>query len=227
MDDPDSFDSIAGELLANMQMRDMTPLEQFLTDDVKSVNGGFGYDAMCREAYGVFSPTNNSEGITNLAKKISSQDIISQDIISKETNPKDAVGSRKASMRYVPVNVMLEQGLCLQEGGLKYGAHNYRDAGVRASVYYDALWRHMGAWWEGEDIDRDSALSHVAKGISTLIVLRDAMMNDMWEDDRPIKCKNQNWVQDANDHASMLIDKFPTPKQPFLQKNKNSLLIIL
>jgi hypothetical protein len=71
------------------------------------------------------------------------------------------------------------------EGAAKYGRHNYRVAGVRASVYYDAALRHLMAWWEGEDLDPDSGLSHVTKAITSLVVLRDAMIQGQCTDDRP------------------------------------------
>lgn len=104
---------------------------------------------------------------------------------SKPTNPKDAVGIRKAPLSTVPANVLAELGVAMLEGAAKYGRHNYRTAGVRASVYYDGVMRHLMAWWEGEDIDPDSGLSHITKAIASLTVLRDAMMQAMWEDDRP------------------------------------------
>ena len=104
---------------------------------------------------------------------------------SKPTNPKDAVGVSKAPLSTVPANVLAELGVAMMEGALKYGRHNYRHAGVRASVYYDALMRHMMAWWEGEDIDPDSGVPHIVKAIATLVVLRDADYRGMLEDDRP------------------------------------------
>lgn len=58
-------------------------------------------------------------------------------------------------------------------------------AGVRSSVYYDATMRHLMAWWEGEDTDPDSGMSHITKAITSLVVLRDAMIQDMCTDDRP------------------------------------------
>lgn len=104
---------------------------------------------------------------------------------NKPTNPKDAVGVAKAPLSTVPANVLAEVGVAMLEGALKYGRHNYRQAGVRASVYYDALMRHIMAWWEGEDIDPDSGLPHIVKAIATLVVLRDADSREMLEDDRP------------------------------------------
>lgn len=107
----------------------------------------------------------------------------------KDTNPKDAIGIRKAPLSTVPGNVIAEIGVAMLEGASKYGRHNYRAAGVRASVYYDAAMRHLIAWWEGEDIDPDSGMSHITKLLACMTVLRDAMHQEMWEDDRPPRSK--------------------------------------
>lgn len=136
---------------------------------------------------------------------------------TKETNPKDAIGVRKSPMSCVSSPVVLEMGLGMMEGGRKYGRHNYRVAGVRASVYYDAAMRHMMDWWEGTDIDPDSGLSHISKAMSALHVLRDAMMNDMWTDDRPPKFKNREWLKQMNEKAGEIIDKYPVSLPPFTE----------
>ncbi|WP_314435899.1 dATP/dGTP diphosphohydrolase domain-containing protein [Massilia timonae] len=103
----------------------------------------------------------------------------------KPTNPKDMVGVRKAPMSTVPATVLAEIGVAMLEGASKYGRHNYRAVGVRGSIYYDGVMRHLMAWWEGEDIDPDSGMSHVTKAITSLVVLRDAMMQGKFTDDRP------------------------------------------
>lgn len=103
----------------------------------------------------------------------------------KATNPKDAIGISKAPMSTVSAAVLAEVGVAMLEGASKYGRHNYRAAGVRSSVYYDATMRHLMSWWEGEDTDPDSGVSHVTKAITSLVVLRDAMLQDMCTDDRP------------------------------------------
>jgi hypothetical protein len=138
----------------------------------------------------------------------------------KDGNPKDIVGVKKVSLHYVPTQVMMEISLGMLEGGLKYGSHNYRSSGVRSSVYFDALMRHIFAWWEGEEIDPDSGINHVSKALSSLVVLRDAMMNDMLNDDRPIALK-AGWVTEMNKKASEIIEKYPTPKAPFVNKKKH------
>lgn len=104
----------------------------------------------------------------------------------KPTNPKDAVGIRKVPLSTLPWRVLWRVGLAMLEGAAKYGRHNYRAAGVRASVYFDAVVsRHIGPWWEGQDIDPDSNLHHLDKAIAALMVLRDSMLQGNWVDDRP------------------------------------------
>lgn len=129
----------------------------------------------------------------------------------KATNPKDAVGIGKVPRSTTSARVFAEVGLAMLEGALKYGRHNYRIAGVRASVYYDAVDRHLGAWWEGQDLDPASGLSHITKAIAGLMVLRDSMLQGNWTDDRPPKTSDLNWVDDLNAKAKDLIEKFPNP----------------
>ncbi len=135
----------------------------------------------------------------------------------KDTNPKDAVGIKKVPFSTVPTEVMAEIGLAMLEGARKYGRHNYRVAGVRSSVYFDALFRHMCAWWEGEDIDPDSGLNHVIKALSTLTVLRDAMINEKLTDDRPPSLKS-GWVSELNKKSAEIIDKHPDSLPPFIKE---------
>lgn len=123
----------------------------------------------------------------------------------KPTNPKDMIGIRKAPFSTVSGAVMAEVGTAMLEGAAKYGRHNYRVVGVRASVYYDATMRHLVGWWEGEDIDPDSGLSHVTKAIASLVVLRDAMLNGKCEDDRPPVCAP--FLPDLNVEAGKILDR--------------------
>lgn len=134
----------------------------------------------------------------------------------KETNPKDAVGVRKAPMSVLPRGVLYECGLGMLEGGRKYGRHNYRQAGIRASVYFDATMRHLDSWWEGEDIDPDSGMPHVVKAICSLLVLRDAQMNGLCADDRPPKLPAE-WIQELHRKAAEIIDRYPDAKDPITE----------
>lgn len=124
---------------------------------------------------------------------------------SKPSNPKDAIGVKKAKFSVIPAGVLFDVGLAMLEGACKYGRHNYRGAGVRASVYYDAAMGHLADWWEGQNLDPDSGLSHVTKAIASLVVLRDAMFQDMLTDDRPPRSKVSK--VDFNGLAAEIIDR--------------------
>lgn len=107
----------------------------------------------------------------------------------KDTNPKDAIGIRKIAFSVLPWRVLHRVALAMMEGAAKYGRHNYRVSGVRASVYFDAVVaRHLSDWWEGTDIDPDSGLHHVDKAIAGLMVMRDSMLSGNFVDDRPPAC---------------------------------------
>lgn len=137
---------------------------------------------------------------------------------TKDTNPKDGFGVRKwRQYATVPVTVMWEVGVGMLEGAFKYGRHNYRVAGVRASVYVDAAKGHIDQWWEGEDIDKDSGLSHITKAICSLVVLRDAMIQNMLNDDRPPKANLDRVRGEMQTAVDRLFEKYPDPEQPFTQ----------
>lgn len=142
----------------------------------------------------------------------------------KASNPKDCVGIQKVPIRSrVPAPVVGEIALALLEGARKYGAFNWRVAGVRASVYVDALGRHVDAWWDGEDTDPDSGLSHVTKAIATLVVLRDAMLQDKWNDDRPPRSK-AGWIAAQNQKAAEIIDRVRPgdPVAPYTERGRST-----
>lgn len=138
--------------------------------------------------------------------------------MNKESNPKDAVGVKKVPFSTVPAEVIADIALGMLEGARKYGRHNYRIAGVRASVYYDAALRHLMAWWEGEDIDPDSGLHHVTKALTSLTVLRDAMLNEKVTDDRPPSFLHVDWVRSANAKAEEIIAKYPVALDPYVKE---------
>jgi hypothetical protein len=138
----------------------------------------------------------------------------------KDSNPKDAVGSTKPPVANVPLSVISEVGMALAEGQYKYGGYNWRVIGVRASVYWDATFRHIKAWWEGEDTDPDSQLSHITKAISALVVLRDAMIQDNWNDDRPPRSKQTPAM--VSEQYKQMLERLkslqPDPVEGYTQK---------
>lgn len=134
-------------------------------------------------------------------------------------NPKDKFGVKKPSMSNVPATVLMELAVAMTEGAYKYGRHNYRAVPVYASIYYDACLRHMMAWYEGEDTDPDSGISHVTKAIASLTVLRDAMIQHCLVDDRPPR--SVPWYPQLQAAVEALFDKHPEKVRPYTELNKN------
>lgn len=116
------------------------------------------------------------------------------------------------------MTVMAEVGVAMLEGARKYGRHNYRVAGVRASVYVDAAFGHIAQWWEGEDIDSDSGLSHVTKAIASLVVIRDAMIQGKLNDDRPPVAKLDNVRDDLQRAVDRIFENWPESVPPYMQR---------
>ena len=145
---------------------------------------------------------------------------------TKDTNPKDALGIKKVPLRsVVPGPVIGQLALALLEGARKYGSYNYRVAGVRASVYIDALGRHTDSWWNGEDIDRESGLCHIDKAIASLVVLRDSMLQGNWIDDRPPRSP-AGWIAEQNAHAARIVETVRPndPEEPYTELGVQRLL---
>jgi hypothetical protein len=136
----------------------------------------------------------------------------------KANNPKDAFGTLKACLSWLPMEVLFEVALALAEGGFKYGGHNYLVAAPRGSVYMDATDRHQFQFWTlGEEIDADSGagLHHISKAIASLVVLRAAQIHGNWIDDRPPPAP-AGFLDDLNGKMKMLAEKFPDPVARYL-----------
>lgn len=103
----------------------------------------------------------------------------------KQSNPKDTIGSTKLPNGLVPDTITAEVALAYLEGALKYGRYNWRIAGVRASIYNDALERHRMKWWNGENRDPTTRVKHLASIIACAGILLDAELCQMLTDDRP------------------------------------------
>lgn len=136
--------------------------------------------------------------------------------MKKDTNPKDVVGIKKPPLSVLSGPVLYEMGLGMAEGARKYGRHNYREMGVTASVYFDATQRHLWSWWEGENLDPDSGLSHVTKAITALMVLRDSMIMKNWKDDRPIRT-TPDWMKEDTKSIEEIIEKYPDAVAPYTE----------
>lgn len=140
--------------------------------------------------------------------------------ITKPSNPKDVIGSTKPPLHHIPCGPLFEIGGALLSGACKYGAHNWRVVGVRSDVYYDALLRHVMQWWEGEDADAESGMSHLAHAAACCIILMDAEKLGKLSDNRPPKAANPSAA--VADQIKAILANYPNPVKPFTQIEETS-----
>lgn len=107
------------------------------------------------------------------------------DSATKPTNPKDALAVSKLPLHLVPDTIEAYAALAFAEGAAKYGAYNWRIAGVLASIYHSAMKRHLASWHNGEEVDPVTGVPHLASVIACAGILLDAQLCRKLIDDRP------------------------------------------
>lgn len=107
------------------------------------------------------------------------------DVSTKDTNPKDTLArGKKVPLSVVPATMNYLAAIQMHNGAGKYGAHNYRAAGARLSVYYDAARRHLDDWFNGNELDEDG-IPNLAGLAANVAIICDAATHGYAVDDRP------------------------------------------
>jgi len=101
-----------------------------------------------------------------------------------DNNPKTRVASSKAKMSDIPPVALFALGAAMSDGAVKYGRYNWRDTASTASVFYDAINRHLADWYNGEDYADDSKINHLAHIMASCAILLDAQLHGNLNDDR-------------------------------------------
>lgn len=91
--------------------------------------------------------------------------------------------SGKVRLDLVPTHPVKEVARVLMHGAAKYGDHNWR-GGIAYSRLYAATLRHLTAFWEGEDIDPESGLHHLAHAACEIFFLIEMVTRRPELDDR-------------------------------------------
>lgn len=136
----------------------------------------------------------------------------------KPTNPKDAIATNKAPLHNVSALGVIYASIAQYLGNVKYGAWNWRGAGIRASVYFAALLRHMWRWWNGEENDPVDGTPHLANALCCLNILIEGQYIGNMTDDRPPKV-------DLSKAMKMVEDLMPIIRAKYADKNPKHLTI--
>jgi len=103
----------------------------------------------------------------------------------EDANVKTAVAAKKPRMAAVPPIAIMALGTAMQTGADKYGLFNWRGTSVTATVFYNAMLRHLQQWYSGEQHASDTGVHHLAHLMGGAAIILDAEMNNVFIDDRP------------------------------------------
>jgi len=114
-------------------------------------------------------------------------------------NPKDSIGVTKPNLNLVPPVANIIESVVMGLGAKKYGPYNWRESGVKASIYVAAAQRHLAQWLDGESIDKESGVSHLAHVRACMGIMLDADSIGKLIDDRPPKGASAAVIRENTD----------------------------
>jgi len=89
----------------------------------------------------------------------------------------------KPRISIIPQKALMEVVRGFEYGATKYGEFNY-SRGMPIRRYIDASWRHTNQFLLGEDIDRESAVHHLALVACNALMALENLMTGKGEDNR-------------------------------------------
>jgi hypothetical protein len=111
---------------------------------------------------------------------------MSNDEVVRVTDPK--TGGQKdqklAQLGALDPAALMEVAKIAGFGAKKYARYNYL-SGFSYSLSYDALQRHLHAYWGGQDFDEESDLYHLAHAGWHCLCLLSFSLRGLGTDDRP------------------------------------------
>lgn len=103
----------------------------------------------------------------------------------KVSNPKDVLSDTRIPLWLLSTVAKIQWALAQFAGMLKYGAWNWRVAGIRASVYISAIERHIEGFKSGEEYDPVDGTHHMGNIMACAAIILDAKAAGKFIDDRP------------------------------------------
>lgn len=89
----------------------------------------------------------------------------------------------KAEMALLPQEALEEIAIILTYGKNKYGAWNWAK-GLKWGRVLSAVYRHLGAFQQKQDLDLESGRLHLAHAACGILFLLTYQLNNLGEDDR-------------------------------------------
>lgn len=92
-------------------------------------------------------------------------------------------GQKDCELGAIDPTALMELGNVAGYGGKKYARSNYLK-GYKWSLNYDAMNRHMLAFWSGEELDPESGMPHMAHAAWHALALTSFAKHKLGTDDR-------------------------------------------
>ena len=123
-------------------------------------------------------------------------DLPPQSTLGKTGDPKGEAGAAKPGLGNISVVAQYYEGAVMAAGADTYGAYNWCEHPMKASTYYEAILRHLNAWWLGENNDPKSGYPHMAHIRASGGIIIDQQEAGRIIDDRPKKLADIHQVWD-------------------------------
>lgn len=133
--------------------------------------------------------------------------------LSNPLNPKDRAASTRLDVSLFPQTAIIYGAWGMTEGDYKYAAYNFREVGVRTTVYYSACMRHMMKFYNGEWCDQKTKVPHLASALSCIAILIDGFEMNNINDDRPPSCEIADLLERVEGGIKHLQTLFPNPPE--------------
>jgi hypothetical protein len=77
----------------------------------------------------------------------------------------------KTQWRLLPWREIEEVARVLMYGNTKYKENDWQNVKNKREFYFDAAMRHITAWWNGERLDPESGLHHLAHAMCCMLII--------------------------------------------------------
>lgn len=118
----------------------------------------------------------------------------------------------KPRMELLPGDALQEVAKVLAAGAIKYDDHNWRQ-GMAHSRLIGAALRHIHAFNDGEDLDPETGLSHLAHASCCLLFLTTYKLQNLGIDDRHFK--DGGYVADNEEYDKIIASHYGYAHKPY------------
>lgn len=127
---------------------------------------------------------------------------------TKASNPKEAIGDKKVPLWLCSPIAEAHWSAAQFSGLAKYGAWNWRAAGVRTSTYLSAIKRHHARYANGERLDPVDGTHHLGNIMACAAILLEAEYLGKLNDDRAPSADLQRVFDEVEATIARLKEKY-------------------